>query len=129
MKKKLIVSAIAIVLALSCVFAFAACTPSLDSLKSTYDDAGYLCVDIDVDAVVDYVKDAGADIEGEPAIEYAFTATKLIDTVVIVAYSDSSVAKDVYESLGGSESNFVKKKGNAVAFAISLGESEGLNLF
>ena len=65
MKKKLIVSAIAIVLALSCVFAFAACTPSLDSLKSTYDDAGYLCVDIDVDAVADYVKDAGADIEGE----------------------------------------------------------------
>lgn len=129
MKKKLIVSAVAVVLVLTCVFAFAACTPSLEKLKSTYKDAGYACVNIDVDAVADYIKDAGADIEGDPAIEYAFTASNFVDTVVIVAYSDSSVAKDVYESLGGGDSNFVKKKGNAVAFAISLGESEGLNLF
>ena len=127
MKKKLIVSAVAVVLVLTCVFAFAACTPSLEKLKSTYKDAGYACVNIDVDAVADYIKDAGADIEGDPAIEYAFTATKLIDTVVIVAYSDSSVAKDVYESLGGSDASNVKKKGNAIAF--SIGESEGLNLF
>ena len=127
MKRKLLVTAVAVALVLVCVFAFAACTPSLEDLKATYRDAGYTCLNIDVAAIADYLKDAGADIEGDPAIEYAFTATKLIDTVVIVAYSDSSVAKDVYESLGGSDASNVKKKGNAIAF--SIGESEGLNLF
>ena len=127
MKRKLLVTAVAVALVLVCVFAFAACTPSLEDLQATYRDAGYSCTELDVAAIADYLKDAGADIEGDPTIEYAFIATKLIDTVVIVAYSDSSVAKDVYESLGGSDASNVKKKGNAIAF--SIGESEGLNLF
>ena len=127
MKRKLLVTAVAVALVLVCVFAFAACTPSLEDLKATYRDAGYTCLNIDVAAIADYLKDAGADIEGDPAIEYAFIAAKLTDSVFIVAFSDSSTAKDVYESLGGSDASNVKKKGNAIAF--SIGESEGLNLF
>lgn len=133
MKKRLFVSAIAVALVIACVCAFAACTPSVDSLKKTYDGEGYICADIDVEKVADYFKDAakeaGVELEGESSIKYAFTATKVIDTVVVVAFTDSSVAKDMYEALGGKDSKFAKKKGNAVAFAISAGESEGLNLF
>lgn len=129
MKRKLLVTAVAVALVLVCVFAFAACTPSLEDLKATYRDAGYSCTELDVAAIADYLKDAGADIEGDPTIEYAFIAAKLTDSVYIVAFSDSSTAKDVYESLGGSDASNVKKKGNAIAFSISIGESEGLNLF
>ena len=53
MKKKLFVAAVAAMLVLACVLSFAACTPSLEKLKSTYSDNDYACVDIDVSGVLD----------------------------------------------------------------------------
>lgn len=129
MKKKLFVAAVAAMLVLACVLSFAACTPSLEKLKSTYSDNDYACVDINVSGVLDKLAERDVEFEGEPSIKYAFVATKLIDNVVVVAFTDSADAKEVYEALGGSEGKNVKKKGNAVAFALSLGESAGLDLF
>lgn len=130
MKKKLFVAAVAAMLVLACVLSFAACTPSLEKLKSTYSDNGYGCLDINVSGVLDNLADVGVEVDGEPSIEYAFVATKLVDNVMVVAFTDSADAKEVYEALGGGESKNVKKKGNAVAIALSLvGESAGLDLF
>ena len=128
MKKKLFVAAVAAMLVLACVLSFAACTPSLEKLKSTYSDNGYACVNIDVSGVLDKLADVGVEVDGEPSIEYAFVATKLIDNVVVVAFTDSADAKEVYEALGGSEGKKVKKKGKGGGFALSLGGSAGLGL-
>lgn len=135
MKKRIAIVSTILVVALIAVFAFAACTPSADSLKKKYEDAGYSVTVFESEDIEDLP--GGVDIEIEEGdIKYVLNAVPkgiggivgtISDTVTVIAFNDSSIAKDFkakYEEfleksgIEESEKVGIKIKGGAVAFGI-----------
>ncbi|HIU97977.1 MAG TPA: hypothetical protein IAB15_05790, partial [Candidatus Ornithoclostridium faecigallinarum] len=89
MKKQIAIVSTILVVALIGVFAFAACTPSLDSLKEKYAEEGYLAASLPVQGIIDSMLEDAEDVEvDEATVEYAFMATKLVDTIIVVSITD-----------------------------------------
>lgn len=144
MKKKFALIGSIVVLALVCVLAFAACTPSVDSLTKKYDGEGYTVASVSKDKFNEYLSaipvDEDIQIE-EGDIDYIFTASKGVaglDSVIVIAFTDSSLVKDIQESydkmmedLGDDGSDIAESivklvvKGNAVA----IGRGNAIDLF
>lgn len=125
MKKKLAIVSTIVVVALVCVFAFAACTPSLDSLKEKYSEEGYLATGLSVGAIIDKLLEDAEDVEvDESTVEYGFFATKLTDTIVVVAFNDKDVLSEVKTALDDAGVTY-KTKGSAIA----VGSEGALKLF
>lgn len=136
MKKRIAIVSTILVVALIAVFAFAACTPSADSLKKKYEDAGYSVTVFETEDIEGLP--GGVDIEIEEGdIKYVLNAVPkglvggivgtISDTVTVIAFNDSSIAKDFkakYEELleksgiEEAEKGGIKIKGGAVAFGI-----------
>lgn len=143
MKKKFALIGSIVVLALVCVLAFAACTPSVDSLTKKYEGEGYTVASVSKDEFNEYISDmpVGEDIQIEEGdIDYIFTASKVmgLDSVIVIAFTDSSLVKDIQESydkmmegMGDDGSDVVESivklvvKGNAVA----VGRGNAIDLF
>lgn len=144
MKKKFALIGSIVVLALVCVLAFAACTPSVDSLTKKYEGEGYTVESVSKDKFNEYISDmpVGEDIQIEEGdIDYIFTASKGLpglDYVIVIAFTDSSLVKDIQESydkmmedLGDDGSDIAESivklvvKGNAVA----IGRGNAIDLF
>ena len=144
MKKKFALIGSIVVLALVCVLAFAACTPSVDSLTKKYEGEGYTVASVSKDEFNEYISDmpVGEDIQIEEGdIDYIFTASKGLpglDYVIVIAFTDSSLVKDIQESydkmmedLGDDRSDIAESivklvvKGNAVA----IGRGNAIDLF
>ena len=125
MKKQIAIVSTILVVALIGVFAFAACTPSLDSLKEKYAEEGYLAGSLPVQGIIDSMLEGAEDVEvDEATVEYAFMATKLVDTIIVVSITDKDVRSDIIDSLKEAEVAY-KTKGNAIA----VGTEGALALF
>ena len=113
------------VVALIGVFAFAACTPSLESLEEKYAEEGYLAGSLPVQGIIDSMLEGAEDVEvDEATVEYAFMATKLVETIIVVSITDKDVRADITEALDKAEITY-KTKGNAIA----VGSDGALDLF
>ena len=125
MKKQIAIVSTILVVALIGVFAFAACTPSVDSLKEKYTEEGYLAGSLPVQDIIDSMLEDAEDVEvDEATVEYAFMATKLVDTIIVVSITDKDVRSDIIDSLKEAEVAY-KTKGNAIA----VGTEDALALF
>lgn len=125
MKKQIAIVSTILVVALIGVFAFAACTPSLDSLKEKYAEKGYLAASLPVQGIIDSMLEDAEDVEvDEATVEYAFMATKLVDTIIVVSITDKDVRSEIIDSLKEAEVAY-KTKGNAIA----VGTEGALALF
>lgn len=125
MKKQIAIVSTILVVALIGVFAFAACTPSLDSLKEKYTEEGYLAASLPVQGIIDSMLEGAEDVEvDESTVEYAFMATKVVDTIIVVSITDKDVRADITEALDKAEVTY-KTKGNAIA----VGTDGALDLF
>ena len=125
MKKQIAIVSTILVVALIGVFAFAACTPSLDSLKEKYTEEGYLAASLPVQGIIDSMLEGAEDVEvDEATVEYAFMATKLVDTIIVVSITDKDVRSEIIDSLKKAEVAY-KTKGNAIA----VGTEGALALF
>ena len=125
MKKQIAIVSTILVIALIGVFAFAACTPSLDSLKEKYAEEGYLAASLPVQGIIDSMLEDAEDVEvDEATVEYAFMATKLVDTIIVVSITDKDVRSEIIDSLKKAEVAY-KTKGNAIA----VGTEGALALF
>lgn len=125
MKKQIAIVSTILVVALIGVFAFAACTPSLDSLKEKYTEEGYLAASLPVQGIIDSMLEGAEDVEvDEATVEYAFMATKVVDTIIVVSITDKDVRADITEALDKAEVTY-KTKGNAIA----VGTDGALDLF
>ena len=125
MKKQIAIVSTILVVALIGVFAFAACTPSLDSLKEKYTEEGYIVGSLPVQGIIDSMLEDAEDVEvDEATVEYAFIATKLVDTIIVVSITDKDVRADITEALDEAEVTY-KTKGNAIA----VGSDGALKLF
>ena len=125
MKKQIAIVSTILVVALIGVFAFAACTPSVDSLKEKYAEEGYLAASLPVQGIIDSMLEGAEDVEvDEATVEYAFMATKLVDTIIVVSITDKDVRSDIIDSLKEAEVAY-KTKGNAIA----VGTDGALDLF
>ena len=125
MKKQIAIVSTILVVALIGVFAFAACTPSLDSLKEKYTEEGYLVGSLPVQGIIDSMLEGAEDIEvDEATVEYAFMATKVVDTIIVVSITDKDVRAEITEALDKAEVTY-KTKGNAIA----VGSKGALDLF
>lgn len=125
MKKQIAIVSTILVVALIGVFAFAACTPSLDSLKEKYAEEGYLAASLPVQGIIDSMLEDAEDVEvDEATVEYAFMATKLVDTIIVVSITDKDVRSEIIDSLKKAEVAY-KTKGNAIA----VGTEGALALF
>lgn len=144
MKKKFALIGSIVVLALVCVLAFAACTPSVDSLTKKYEGEGYTVASVSKDEFNEYISDmpVGEDIQIEEGdIDYIFTASKGLpglDSVTVIAFTDSSLVKDIQESydkimeeLGEDGSEFVESIGKLVVKgnAVAVGRGNAIDLF
>ena len=115
MKKQIAIVSTILVVALIGVFAFAACTPSLESLQEKYKEEGYLAGSLPVQGIIDSMLEGAEDVEvDEATVEYAFMATKLVDTIIVVSITDKDVRSDIIDSLKEAEVAY-KTKGNAIA--------------
>lgn len=125
MKKQIAIVSTILVVALIGVFAFAACTPSLESLQEKYKEEGYLAGSLPVQGIIDSMLEGAEDVEvDEATVEYAFMATKLVDTIIVVSITDKDVRSDIIDSLKKAEVAY-KTKGNAIA----VGTEGALALF
>ena len=125
MKKQIAIVSTILVVALIGVFAFAACTPSVDSLKEKYAEEGYGAVSLPVQGIIDSMLEGAEDVEvDEATVEYAFMATKLVETIIVVSITDKDVRADITEALDKAEVTY-KTKGNAIA----VGTDGALDLF
>ena len=125
MKKQIAIVSTILVVALIGVFAFAACTPSVDSLKEKYTEEGYLVGSLPVQGIIDAMLEDAEDVEvDEATVEYAFMATKVVDTIIVVSITDKDVRADITEALDKAEVTY-KTKGNAIA----VGTDGALDLF
>lgn len=125
MKKQIAIVSTILVVALIGVFAFAACTPSLESLQEKYKEEGYLAASLPVQGIIDSMLEGAEDVEvDEATVEYAFMATKLVDTIIVVSITDKDVRSDIIDSLKEAEVAY-KTKGNAIA----VGTEGALALF
>lgn len=125
MKKQIAIVSTILVVALIGVFAFAACTPSLDSLKEKYTEEGYLAASLPVQGIIDSMLEGAEDVEvDEATVEYAFMATKVVDTIIVVSITDKDVRAEITEALDKAEVTY-KTKGNAIA----VGSKGALDLF
>ena len=125
MKKQIAIVSTILVVALIGVFAFAACTPSVESLKEKYAEEGYLAASLPVQGIIDSMLEGAEDVEvDEATVEYAFMATKLVDTIIVVSITDKDVRSDIIDSLKEAEVAY-KTKGNAIA----VGTEGALALF
>lgn len=125
MKKQIAIVSTILVVALIGVFAFAACTPSLDSLKEKYTEEGYLVGSLPVQGIIDSMLEGAEDVEvDEATVEYAFMATKVVDTIIVVSITDKDVRAEITEALDKAEVTY-KTKGNAIA----VGSKGALDLF
>ena len=125
MKKQIAIVSTILVVALIGVFAFAACTPSVDSLKEKYAEEGYLAASLPVQGIIDSMLEGAVGVEvDEATVEYAFMATKLVDTIIVVSITDKDVRSDIIDSLKEAEVAY-KTKGNAIA----VGTEGALALF
>lgn len=125
MKKQIAIVSTILVVALIGVFAFAACTPSLDSLKEKYTEEGYLAASLPVQGIIDSMLEGAEDVEvDEATVEYAFMATKVVDTIIVVSITDKDVRAEITEALDKAEVTY-KTKGNAIA----VGTDGALDLF
>ncbi len=116
MKKIAIIMA---VLAIGIV-AMCACTPSSDDLKKKFEDNKYGVVLLEAKDLQKY----GISVAEDAEIDYAFMATKLTNTVFVIAFKEGNDASDYYNSIKDSKYGKVAKKGNAVIF----GDEESVNL-
>ncbi|MCH5163719.1 MAG: hypothetical protein J1F36_01740 [Clostridiales bacterium] len=100
---KKVVSVVAMLLV--CMVALCACTPSKDNLEKKFKDEGYLAISVPVSDYGDY------------DVDYAFGATKLTESITVIAFKNGSDAKDFYNKCkeNGDKKNLAKK-GNAVAW-------------
>lgn len=125
MKKQIAIVSTILVVALIGVFAFAACTPSVESLQEKYKEEGYLAGSLPVQGIIDSMLEGAEDVEvDEATVEYAFMATKLVDTIIVVSITDKDVRSDIIDSLKEAEVAY-KTKGNAIA----VGTEGALALF
>lgn len=125
MKKQIAIVSTILVVALIGVFAFAACTPSLESLQEKYKEEKYLAASLPVQGIIDALLEDAEDVEvDEATVEYAFMATKLVDTIIVVSITDKDVRADITEALDKAEVTY-KTKGNAIA----VGTDGALDLF
>lgn len=125
MKKQIAIVSTILVVALIGVFAFAACTPSLESLQEKYKEEGYLAGSLPVQGIIDSMLEGAEDVEvDEATVEYAFMATKLVETIIVVSITDKDVRADITEALDKAEVTY-KTKGNAIA----VGTDGALDLF
>ncbi len=125
MKKQIAIVSTILVVALIGVFAFAACTPSVDSLKEKYTEEGYLVGSLPVQGIIDSMLEGAEDVEvDEATVEYAFMATKVVDTIIVVSITDKDVRADIIEALDKADVTY-KTKGNATA----VGTDGALDLF
>lgn len=125
MKKQIAIVSTILVVALIGVFAFAACTPSVDSLKEKYTEEGYLVASLPVQGIIDSMLEGAEDVEvDEATVEYAFMATKVVDTIIVVSITDKDVRAEITEALDKAEVTY-KTKGNAIA----VGSKGALDLF
>lgn len=125
MKKQIAIVSTILVVALIGVFAFAACTPSLESLEEKYAEEGYLAGSLPVQGIIDSMLEGAEDVEvDEATVEYAFMATKLVETIIVVSITDKDVRADITEALDKAEITY-KTKGNAIA----VGSDGALDLF
>ena len=125
MKKQIAIVSTILVVALIGVFAFAACTPSLESLEEKYAEEGYLAGSLPVQGIIDSMLEGAEDVEvDEATVEYAFMATKLVETIIVVSITDKDVRADITEALDKAEVTY-KTKGNAIA----VGSKGALDLF
>ena len=125
MKKQIAIVSTILVVALIGVFAFAACTPSLESLQEKYKEEGYLAGSLPVQGIIDSMLEGAEDVEvDEATVEYAFMATKVVDTIIVVSITDKDVRSDIIDSLKEAEVAY-KTKGNAIA----VGTEKALALF
>ena len=125
MKKQIAIVSTILVVALIGVFAFAACTPSVDSLKEKYAEEGYLAASLPVKGIIDSMLEGAEDVEvDEATVEYAFMATKVVDTIIVVSITDKDVRAEITEALDKAEVTY-KTKGNAIA----VGTDGALDLF
>ena len=125
MKKQIAIVSTILVVALIGVFAFAACTPSVDSLKEKYAEEGYLAASLPVQGIIDSMLEGAEDVEvDEATVEYAFMATKVVETIIVVSITDKDVRADITEALDKAEVTY-KTKGNAIA----VGTDGALDLF
>lgn len=125
MKKQIAIVSTILVIALIGVFAFAACTPSVESLQEKYKEEGYLAASLPVQGIIDSMLEGAEDVEvDEATVEYAFMATKLVDTIIVVSITDKDVRSDIIDSLKEAEVAY-KTKGNAIA----VGTEGALGLF
>ena len=125
MKKQIAIVSTILVVALIGVFAFAACTPSVESLKEKYAEEGYLAASLPVQGIIDSMLAGAEDVEvDEATVEYAFMATKVVDTIIVVSITDKDVRAEITEALDKAEVTY-KTKGNAIA----VGTDGALDLF
>lgn len=125
MKKQIAIVSTILVVALIGVFAFAACTPSVESLKEKYAEEGYLAASLPVQGIIDSMLEGAEDVEvDEATVEYAFMATKVVDTIIVVSITDKDVRAEITEALDKAEVAY-KTKGNAIA----VGTDGALDLF
>lgn len=125
MKKQIAIVSTILVVALIGVFVFAACTPSLESLQEKYKEEGYLAGSLPVQGIIDSMLEGAEDVEvDEATVEYAFMATKLVDTIIVVSITDKDVRSEIIDSLKKAEVAY-KTKGNAIA----VGTEGALALF
>lgn len=125
MKKQIAIVSTILVVALIGVFAFAACTPSLESLQEKYKEEKYIAASLPVQGIIDALLEDAEDVEvDEATVEYAFMATKLVDTIIVVSITDKDVRSDIIDSLKEAEVAY-KTKGNAIA----VGTEGALALF
>lgn len=125
MKKQIAIVSTILVVALIGVFAFAACTPSVESLKEKYAEEGYLAASLPVQGIIDSMLEGAEDVEvDEATVEYAFMATKVVDTIIVVSITDKDVRAEITEALDKAEVTY-KTKGNAIA----VGTDGALDLF
>lgn len=125
MKKQIAIVSTILVVALIGVFAFAACTPSVESLKEKYAEEGYLAASLPVQGIIDSMLEGAEDVEvDEATVEYAFMATKVVDTIIVVSITDKDVRAEITEALDKAEVTY-KTKGNAIA----VGSKGALDLF
>ena len=125
MKKQIAIVSTILVVALIGVFAFAACTPSLESLQGKDKEEGDLAGSLPVQGIIDSMLEGAEDVEvDEATVEYAFMATKVVDTIIVVSITDKDVRSDIIDSLKEAEVAY-KTKGNAIA----VGTEGALALF
>lgn len=125
MKKQIAIVSTILVVALIGVFAFAACTPSLESLQEKYKEEKYLAASLPVQGIIDALLEDAEDVEvDEATVEYAFMATKLVDTIIVVSITDKDVRSEIIDSLKEAGVAY-KTKGNAIA----VGTEDALALF